>query len=227
MESTPTPIIEITELALVPSGSPGHDDSNRLAVANGDVIAIANDSPTVGRHLLRIMATLDRPERGAYRFQGKPVDPKDSRQCLTVKRQIGYVAADAAMISNRTIRENLLLSKFYTENDLTIDIDNTVVSLCRGAGLLPMLNQRPSVLSDAELLKAIAIREMSKVPAVMLIDRPENFMVISDKDGIYNHLKDMVRSGTAVVFVSLDATMNGLANRELTVVGGKLRIASV
>jgi ABC-type lipoprotein export system ATPase subunit len=227
MEPTPTPIIDITNLALAPPGMSRHFDAHRLAVSHGDVIAICTDASADGRHLLRILATLERPERGEYRFNGKMVDLKDYRQCLAVKRQIGYVAPDAAMLSNQTIQENLILSRCYSENDLAIDMEDTVVALCDGAGLSRMLSRRPSVLSDGELLKAIAIREMCKAPAVMLIDRPENFIQISEKDGIFNHLKDMVGSGTAVVFVSHNSEMNGFANRRLAAAGGGIRTRSV
>ena len=180
MESTATPIIDIVDLAMAPPGMPEHCGILRMAVTHGDVIAIITDPPVDGRHLLRVLATLEEPERGEYRFNGKIVDLKDYRKCLAIKRQIGYVAPDAGMISNRTLRENLLLTRFYSENDLTIDIDETVDSLCRGAGLFQMLNRRPSVLSDSELLKAITIREMGKAPAAMLIDRPENFIKIDE-----------------------------------------------
>ena len=227
MESTATPIIDIADLALGPPGMPGPCGSLRLAVAPGDVIAVIVDPPVDGRYLLRILATLDQPKRGEYRFNGKKVDLKDYRQCLAIKRQIGYVAPDAGMISNRTLRENLLLTRFYSENDLTIDIDETLDSLCRGAGLFPMLNRRPSVLSDSELLKAITIREMGKAPPVMLIDRPENFIKIDENDGIYSHLKNMAGSGTAVVFVSHNRKMTGLANRQLILTDGEIRTISV
>jgi ABC-type lipoprotein export system ATPase subunit len=227
MESTPTPIIDITNLAISSPGTPGYDDSPRLAVTRGNVIAVVTDSPTDGRYLLRILATLAQPQRGEYHFNGKTVDLTDYRQCLAVKRQIGYVAPDAAMISNRTLRENLLLSRFYDENNLSIDIDQTIDALCKGANLSPMLNRRPSVMNEGELLKAIAIREMGKAPAVMLIDRPENFMEISEDDRIFNHFKNMVRSGTAVVFISTNTNMNRLANRQLTVAGGTIRTTFV
>ena len=227
MESTPTSIIDITDMALVSPGISGHENARSLTVARGDVITVVTDSPAEGRHLLRILATLERPVRGEYRFNGKRVDLNDYRQCLAVKRQIGYVAPDAAMLSNRTLLENLLLSRIYSENDLTIDMDNTMDSLCRGTGLSRMLNRRPSVLSDRELLKAIAIREMCKAPAVMLIDRPENFMEISENNSILNHLRNMVGSGTAVVFISHHPEMNGFANRQLTVADGEIRTTSV
>lgn len=227
MEATPTPIIDIMGLALVPPGMSGHDDACRLAIAHGDVIAVFTDTPAIGRRLLRILATLEQPKRGEYRFNGEMVALKDYRQCLAVKRRIGYVAPDAAMLSNQSLRENLLLSRFYSEDDLTIEMDGAMMSLCKGAGLSRMLNRRPSVLSDGELMKAIAVREMCKRPAVMLIDRPENFMEISEKDTIFNHLKNMVGSGTAVVFISHNAEMNSLANRQLTVADGEIRTTSV
>ena len=172
MKSTPIPIIDITDLERISPGMSGHDDAHRLAVASGDVIAVFTDSPAGGRHLLRILATLEQTERGQYRFNGKPVDLKDYRQCLAVKRQIGYVAPDAAMISNRTLRENLLLTRFYSENDLTIDIDETVGSLCRGAGLSQMLNRRPSVLSGRELLLLCSSSGVTIPPMGMRTSRP-------------------------------------------------------
>ena len=217
------PIIEITELALALAGAPGHFATNRLAIAQGDVVAVVSDPPIDCRHMLRVLATLDRPDRGTYRVNGDMVSLTDYRRSLAVKRRIGYVAADAAMISNRTLWENFLLTRFYYENDLTIDIDKTTEALCRDAGLFPHLHSRPSELSDSELLRAITIREMGKEPAVMLIDRPENFLEMVDADGIFNHLKNMIQSGMPVVFSSHNSKMNDLANRRLTLAGGEIR----
>ena len=176
---------------------------------------------------MRVLATLDRLHAGHYRFFETAIDPNDYRQCLTVKRQIGYVAADAAMISNRTLRENLLLTRFYYENDLTIDLDEPVVSLCREAGLLQKLNQRPSVLHNGELLSAVAIREMGKAPALMLVDRPEDFMELTETDHLFSHLKKIVGSGTAVIFISRDRKITDLANRQLILAAGKIRTGSI
>lgn len=227
MESTPAPIIEITNLLLTSPDTSRHYGTNRLTVSPGDVVAIVTDTPTDSRHLLRVLATLARPDGGEYHFNGTIVNLKDYRQCLAIKRQIGYVAADSAMISNRTLRENLLLTRFYYENDLTIDIDETVGSLCKDAGLMQKLSQRPSTLSDGELLKTITIREMGKTPSVMLVDRPENFIEISEDDGIFRHIKNMVRSGTAVVFFSHNSTMTSLANKHITLAGGEIRTVFV
>lgn len=227
MKSTPSPIIEITDLVMAATGTSISYVTDRLTVMCGDVIAIDTDAPADGRHLLRILATLERPEGGQYRFQGMPVDLKNYRQCLPIKRRVGYVAADAAMISNRTIRENLLLTRYYYENDMAIDIDETMQALCTDAGMSKTLDWRPSELNDAELLKAITIREMGKDPALIVVDRPENFIEITEIDGIFNHLKNMVQLGTSVVFLSQNRNMTDLANRKLILSDGMIRTTSV
>ena len=127
------------------------------------------------------------------------------------------------MISNRTVRENLLLSRFYYENDLFIELDETMAALCADTGLLPKLAWRPSELSDGELLKAITIRELGKSPAVMLVDRPENFMQLSENDGLFHHLENMVQSGVALIFHSHSRRVSEIADRRLTLAAGGIR----
>jgi putative ABC transport system ATP-binding protein len=223
MKSTPLPIIEISDLVMAAPDAAMPYVTDRLAVTTGDVVAVEADVPADGRYLLRLLATLDRPKQGRYRFRGDPVDLANYRQCLGIKRQIGYVAADATMISNRTIRENLLLMRFYYENDLSIDIDEPMAGLCRHVGLADNLNRRPSELSSSEVLKAVAIREMGKNPLLMLMDRPETFLAIDDEDVIFNHLKNMLQSGASMVFLSQHRKMAELANRRLSLSAGKIR----
>ena len=220
MISTMAPIIELKGPVLASSGS------LQLTINRGDVIDIVSDAPADVRRVLRVLATLERPQEIEYRFNGRLLDLQNYRRCLDVKRRIGYVAADAAMISNRTIRENLLLTRYYLENDLSIDIDAAVMSLCRSAGLSGKLDQRPAVLSEAELRKAVAIREMAKAPAVMLLERPEDYMLDTQDNDIFNHLEEMVRSGTAVVYFSSNNKMNALANRQLKLGAGAVRTGS-
>ncbi len=225
--SAPPPIIDIADLELVaPSGGEGCR-AERLQVARGDIVAIAADLAAFSRLLLRLLATLHTPPAGSYRFAGRAVDIGDDRRCLEIKRRIGYVAADAAMISNLTLRENLLLMRYYLENDLTITIDSSVAGLCRDAGLYPALDERPAVLSDGQRLKAITIREMAKAPVVMLIDRPENFIELSEADAIFRHLKRRVLSGMAVVFYSTHDEMKALANRTWRLECGAIRTDNV
>jgi len=223
----PTPIIEITDLVIATAGEQGACGSDRLTIMPGDTICIDTNAPVDRRKLLRILATLESPDRGQYRFNGIGVDVSDYRQCLAVKRHIGYLTADTAMISNRTIRENLLLTRFYYENDLTIDIDATIAALCESAGLSDHLHRRPAELNEAALKRFFAIREMGKRPRLMLIDGPENFMGSGPDDAVFAQLKNMVASGLAVVFYSVSRDMTELARRQTTVRDGTIWLRDI
>lgn len=223
METESKPIIEIRKLIMAHAGPGDHAEANQLMIHQKDMVSIDGDALFDVRHLLRVLATLDQPVLGEYRFKGMPVDLSSYQQCLAVKRQIGYVAADAAMISNRTLKENLLLMRYYHENDLRIDLDETVRCLCNAAGLTHKLDQRPATLSGIELLKAIAVREFSKMPAVMLMEFPEHFMQIQQRDAFFLYLKKMIRLDSAVVFFTKNSKLLGLANRRLMLAGGTIR----
>ena len=116
---------------------------------------------------------------------------------------------------------------YKSAEEVTLDIGDTVAALCQDAGLSRKLEQRPSVLNDAELLKAITIREMAKLPLLMLVDRPENFMDITETDAIFSHLKNMVLSGTAVVFFSHNQQMVDLATRQLMLAGETIHMRTL
>jgi len=50
---------------------------------------------------------------------------------LPIKRKIGYISSDLALISNRTLLDNLLLLKTYFEDTLSEELPDDMAELCR------------------------------------------------------------------------------------------------
>ena len=94
------------------------------------VPSIKADLPDDAHLLLKGIAMLERPANGAYRFMEKKINFSDHRNLLPYKKKIGYITSDASMISNMSIRENLLLMRYYFENSLSLDIKDNVKNLC-------------------------------------------------------------------------------------------------
>jgi ABC-type lipoprotein export system ATPase subunit len=126
--------------------------------------------------LLRALATLIRPVSGTFFFSGEQLDFSDYRRLLPIKRRIGYVAQDAALLSNRTLRQNLLTMRYYFENSLRIAIDPEVEQLSERLGLKGELDRLPADVDPVMRHIAIAVREVSKSPELLLLDRPEEAM---------------------------------------------------
>jgi ABC-type ATPase involved in cell division len=197
--------IEIEQYSLAPWGASSGIKEANFMVQSGEVIAITLEVPDDGHLLLRALATLVAPTSGWYHFQGEALDFMEYRRLLSVKQKIGYVGSDAALISNRTVLENLLLMRYYFENSLDIDLDDSVAALCRQCGLSEKLGLRPANLNPLDVQLAIYIREMAKQPAVLLLDRPEEIMIPStNRQGLIAHFEGLISDGLPVVMLSYD-----------------------
>jgi ABC-type ATPase involved in cell division len=198
-------IIELNRISLAPWGASSGIDEADFKLQPGEVIAITPEIPDDGHLFLRALATLVSPVGGTYHFQDQLLEFSDYRKLLPVKRKIGYVGADAALISNRTILENLLLMRYYFENTLTIRLHETVEALCRQCGLSDKLGLRPANLNPLDLQLVIYIREVAKQPVVLLLDRPEDVMIPSKSHkGLISHFEELISNGLPVVMLSYD-----------------------
>ena len=151
---------------------------------------------------LRALATLERPDKGVYRFMGKSLDFSDYRKLLPCKKKIGYIASDSALLSNLTIRENLLFMRSYFENSLLLTIDENIAELCRIFDIQDKLDLHPAELNPLDLQSAILIRELTKSPDVVLFEYPEDFIGHTKFNLFVEILKNMLLSKLPVVFIS-------------------------
>ncbi|MBI5895769.1 MAG: ATP-binding cassette domain-containing protein, partial [Desulfobacterales bacterium] len=169
-------LIELSDYSLAAVGSGSGIQGFDFALDPGDVCAIDSQHADDAHSFLRALATMIRPQKGDYFFKGQKQDLRRYQEMLACKMQIGYVARDTTLISNLTVRQNLLLQRYYHENQLAIDLAAEVLALCETFGIHEKLDRRPSGLNAMETQAAIVIREISKKPAVMLLGQPEDFI---------------------------------------------------
>lgn len=216
-------LIEMSDYTLAPIGS-GHGIKGfYFALSAGDVCAIEAERPDDAHAFLRSLATLVYPLKGTYRFMGKKVNLKNYKELLVCKRKIGYIAHDAALISNLTVRQNILMHRYYFENDLTIDIDDNLHAMCDTFGVCRKLDNRPADLNSLERQIAIVIRELSKGPEVLLLDRPEDFIGHAQSEILGRMLDEWIDQRKPVVFVSFDRRLvRRFASRKIMIANGSL-----
>lgn len=217
-------MIELIDYTVAPErAGKGIRDVN-FSLSKGDLCAIRTDSPADAGTFLKALATLAHPEKGVYRFEGSILDFSDYRSLLPVKKRIGYIASDAAMISNRTIRDNLLLMRQYYENSLDVVLDKASEDLCRNFELDHLLDLRPGELTPSALRRAIAIRELAKSPSLLFIEYPEDYIGLAHLDLFSETLGALPLSEMAVAIVSDDERfLDMFANTQVTLSEGKLR----
>lgn len=216
-------LIELTDYFLEAIGAGNELKHIKFELSKGDICFIQTDVTDDAHNFLKALATLIWPASGTYRFMGKTVNFSDYRKLLPLKKKIGYIGQDAAMISNRTVLENLLLMRCFFENSLTISLDDKAVRLCKIFNLEDKLNVRPGTLRVADLRHAIVIRELTKTFDVLLLDRPEDYFGYSRFDLFNEILEDIIESQQAVVFFSRDRHfIETFTNRKILITGGSL-----
>lgn len=223
-----TAIIEMSDYTLVPRGS-GHGLHDfYFALSPGDVCAVDAQISDDATLFLRSVATLVRPVQGIYRYDGHRINLSSYKDMLACKAKIGYIGPDAALISNLTIRQNILIQRYYHENDLTIDLDEKLQSLCDRLGVCRKLDMRPADLNAMEVQMAIVIREISKSPQVLLLDRPEDFIGHAKFDILVEIFNNWIAKKRPVVFLSYDRRLiRRFANRKVLIAKGSLTTIDV
>ncbi|MBU0988053.1 MAG: hypothetical protein KKH68_12460 [Proteobacteria bacterium] len=216
-------LIELSNYSIAALGSGNGLNNFYFALSDGDACAVNTDTIDDAHVFLKTLATIVRPESGTFRYKGKVIDFSDYRNLLFFKRKIGYIGQDSAMISNRTIRENLLLKRSFFQNSLSLTLDQNVVRFCKIFKIYEKLDLRPGDLRPVELRMAVAIRELTKSFDVLLLERPEDYFGHNRFDLFNEILKDTLAHGNAVVFFSHDQDfIESFSNRKILISGGTL-----
>jgi putative ABC transport system ATP-binding protein len=196
-----------------------------LTIREGELWQIDTPNPAEARLLLRALATLERPAAGGYLYRGEPLDFSDYHHLLPVKMRIAYISSDATLISNRTLRENLLLGRFYHENSLEIHLDDRIRVLIDSFDLADKLEMRAAQLSHLDHRIAICIREIAKEPELLLLYRPEEMIDHQRFEPFVEHLENTSTGALSGLVLSYDHHfIERFTNRRLTLNQGRLEV---
>jgi len=197
-------LIRLSDYSLEPLGDGNGLKNVNLALSNGEALSIGTDSPDDARLLLRGVATLVAPKRGQFFYKGKELDLSDYRSLLAYKKNVGYIASDATLISNRSMHDNLMLMRYYFEDSTSIQMPEEVVELCRLFKLGKRLDLKPHQLDPEENRLFVIVRELSKNPEILLVERPRDFLRTKGFEALKGVLRNIVRKNLALVFFSTD-----------------------
>lgn len=217
------PIIELTDYTLEPEGAGNGLAGFSFSLFSGDGYSIETDSIDDAALFLKALVTLATPRKGTYCFNDMKIDLSDYRNSLPCKQRMGYIASDAALISNRTVRENLLFMRHFHENSLSLPLDDHALELCRQFDIFDKLDRRPGELHPQDIKNTITIRELSKYPDVLVLERPEDFIDHTKFSLFMEIVTAMTRQNLPLVFYSSDMDfIKSFSNKKLKISKGRL-----
>ena len=196
--------IELTDYALPPLATGRGLKPFHFNLARGQACAVHGDDPADVHLFLRALATLERPESGRYRFFEHRLDFSDYRRLLPWRRKISYIGRDSAMISNLSIRQNLLLEQSFFQNTVSPELSEEMTWFCRAFNILEKLDLRPAALNSLNLRMAIAIRELTKNSKILILDAPEDLFSHPKFHYLIERIHSMIATGAPFVYFTED-----------------------
>lgn len=198
-----------------------------FSLAQGDVVSISTDSAEDALTFLKALATLVAPLKGSYRFLEETLKFSNYQYLLDAKKNIGFMTYYAALISNRSVRENLLLQQAYFTNLVSAELDPDARALCNLFGLENKLDLRPTALTEHDYRCVVAVRELIKKPLVLLMEYPEKYIGIANLDVFNDILFDMLGGELGIVFLSeYKNFIETFSKRDLVISKGTLQAGS-
>lgn len=221
-------LIELVNYTLAPIGRGRGLRNFSCTIAEGDIVYIEGDRFDDSHLFLRALATLERPQGGTYYYRGQALDFSDYRKLLPYKRKIGYMSADAALLSNRTIGENILWLRYYLEGKRSLKAADDVLHLCRMFNIEDKMDLRPSQVFRDEVRAAIIIRELIKGAEILLAEPVRDALSRVHYDTAVRLTKESLsRKTTAVFSYSDEPFIREAATKKVRIVEGELEVVNL
>ncbi|RMH02524.1 MAG: ATP-binding cassette domain-containing protein [Planctomycetota bacterium] len=137
----------------------------------GGRLTIAGRSGSGKTTLLRILAGLERADRGVVRFDG--VAASDGRRILLPpwRRPVQMVFQDLGLWPNRSVRRHLL-DPLAAQGVPRAEARSRTRALLARLGLAPLARRRPGRLSGGEARRLAFARALAPEPELLLLDEP-------------------------------------------------------
>ena len=194
-----------------------------LDIAQGEIVSIVGPSGAGKTTLLQIIGTLDSPQQGEVRYEGKDVLKLKDRELAHFRnRNIGFVFQFHQLLPEFTMLENVaipaLLGGEPRDNSYT-----RARQLLERMHLADRLNHKPSQLSGGECQRVAVARALINSPKVILADEPSGSLDSQNKQELHQLFFELREElGQTFIIVTHDEGLAAQADRTLHMSDGMI-----
>jgi len=198
-----------------------------LEVKTGEFLSVVGASGSGKSTLLHLLGTLDEPDAGEIRLDGRRIDnlPGHDRDALRNKT-FGYIFQFYHLLPELTTLDNVLMPAYIAHSALGWWKSRgrwraRAEELLRKVGLAHRLRHRPRELSGGEMQRAAVARALLTNPRVLLADEPTGNLDSDTGGEIVRLLRDLNREeGVTIVMVTHNLEIVSATDRVVRMTGG-------
>jgi phospholipid/cholesterol/gamma-HCH transport system ATP-binding protein len=143
-----------------------------LAVHKGETVAIVGGSGAGKSVTLKHIIGLMKPDSGTVTVEKTDVTAAKTEQLEAIRKKIGYVFQNGALLASISVFENLALPLREHEDLREPEIRKSVERALRLVGLADAIDKMPSDLSGGMRKRASLARAIIRQPEIILYDEP-------------------------------------------------------
>ncbi len=171
-----------------------------IKVYPGELVAIIGPNGAGKSTLAKAVFGLLTPNQGQINFKGESIAGLKSDQI--VRRGMGYVPQIANVFPSLTVEENLEMGAFVRDVSLQPLKDEIFANFPR---LAERRRQRAGTLSGGERQMLAMGKALMLQPSLLLLDEPSAALSPILVNSVFEQIKQINQSGTAIVLVEQNA----------------------
>lgn len=185
----------------------------------GDIVVLLGPSGSGKSTLLNIIGGLETANSGRIKVGEQRVEGLTQRQLETYRRKhLGYIFQAYNLIENLTVKENIEVGAYLSENPLPTD------DLIKILGLWEHKDKFPNQISGGQQQRTSIGRAIIKNPALLLCDEPTGSLDYKTSKEILGLIEDVNRQyGNTIVMVTHNDAIKYMADRIIRLHDGSIR----
>ena len=190
-----------------------------LEIEKGEMCVLLGPSGSGKSTLLNIIGAIEYADDGYIAINGEKTKLMNEKQLTMYRRKhLGYVFQMYNLIPNLTVRENIEVGAYLSDNPL--DIDELMATL----GIADQANKLPAQLSGGQQQRTSIGRAIVKNPDILLCDEPTGALDYNTFKEILKLIEDVNKKfGNTVILVTHNDANKNMADQVIKLKDGQIR----
>lgn len=190
-----------------------------VSMEKGEICVLLGPSGSGKSTLLNILGGIDQADDGYIAIDGERTGEMSEKELTLYRRKhLGYVFQMYNLIPNLSIRENIEVGAYLSDNPLDVD------DLMKTLGLYEHRNKLPNQLSGGQQQRTAIGRAIVKNPDILLCDEPTGALDYHTSKEILQLIEDVNKKyGNTVVMVTHNGEIEHMADRVVKLRDGVIR----
>ena len=190
-----------------------------MSVEKGVMCVIQGTSGSGKSTLLNCIGGLDTVDQGSIVIDGKEIVGKNNHELSEYRREnLGFIFQFYNLVPNLTVRENIKVCEYLTDNPMDID------ELLEILGLTGHQNKFPSQLSGGQQQRCAIARALVKNPKLLLCDEPTGALDSrTSKDILVLLEKINEKYGTTMLIVTHNNAIKNMVHHVIIMKDGVIK----